>query len=268
MALEEARKAKAEQEARREAEAKIWTDRLRDFQATREERQKEASISFQAIPISDDLGELDVSVYPVGDVKIVVKIVGCLRAACILHWGCVGVGGEVRRRLHGDWQCPPPHLRPVGTVVIDASKAVQTPLTAVSDRPFEYCLLMEFPASPRAKGSEHDTGFKAEFGAISFVLKEAQGMRWFKARDGKDVMIRLETSASASWQGTQKALVEKIVEAEVEWDHMTLMHRYQHVAEIMDSNFDAAKKASTQQESKRRKTPKWMLHSSCSCTAT
>eukprot|EP01053_Blabericola_migrator_P001004 Blabericola_migrator_1__1003@NODE_1252_length_4978_cov_140_400733_g846_i0_p1_GENE_NODE_1252_length_4978_cov_140_400733_g846_i0NODE_1252_length_4978_cov_140_400733_g846_i0_p1_ORF_typecomplete_len1569_score346_11PPDK_N/PF01326_19/5_7e25PPDK_N/PF01326_19/0_0021PPDK_N/PF01326_19/7_2e08Mad3_BUB1_I/PF08311_12/2_3Mad3_BUB1_I/PF08311_12/54CBM53/PF16760_5/7_7e02CBM53/PF16760_5/1_1e04CBM53/PF16760_5/0_72_NODE_1252_length_4978_cov_140_400733_g846_i0324738 len=237
-------------EARRQAEAQKWGTALARFQNSRPAREENSDVSFSTWRLQDDVGEIDCSVYTedAGLKKVIVlEIEAISRVPLTLHWGCVGVGGEIQRRRDGSqWICPPKHLHPVDTVVVDPKQAVQTPMDKTSD--FCYSLKITFPATAAPVTNPTECGFVAEFGGVVFVLKEAPGNKWYKAMDGRDILVRLTTSQSARWTGAHKQLVDQIVEAEVEWDHMTLMHRYNLCNELISSHYQASVDAKTPAE--------------------
>lgn len=253
-AKEEALRIEQEQraaaEAARLADVRRWESACESFREDRACREQVADISFSNWRIQDDMGEIDCSVYTEdeGSRKNIVLLIDALsRVDLTLHWGCVGVGGEIQRRRDGSqWICPGPHLRPKGTVVIDPNQSVQTPFDKIAK--FRYQLKIIFPATAAPVTDPGECGLKAEFGGVVFVLKEQDGNRWFKAQDGRDILIRLTTSQSAKWGGPHKALVDRIVEAEVEWDHMTLMHRYNLCNELISQHYTEAMRATTAEE--------------------
>lgn len=228
-------KQKQDEELREKRRA-LWDQHLNDFIKSRPLRDVPTNIAFTSWILSDDVGVIDCAA--IADTEdepsIILELTALLRVACHLHWGCVGVGGELQRRKHGEWVCPPSSVRPKKTVVIDA-KAAQTPLESEDDV-FLYKLRIVFPAQTTAVTSADDQGLRAEFGGVAFVLRESEGSHWYKAADGRDMVARLYATDAPSWKGKQKELVDTIIEAEVEWDHMTLMHRYQLCASVIDAH--------------------------------
>lgn len=265
-----AKQAEAEEQLRKEAElaatrieqeAKRWTRRLEKFAENASVREQEATIAYEPIRLSDDVGVMDCVVFSEegdeGKNFIVLRIYAVLREDCALHWGCVGVGGEIQRRKAGEWICPPADARPPGTEPID-QKAAQTPLKACAEHKFEYALTIRFPATHVPVTSSNDPGLRAAFGGVCFVLKEINGNRWFKAADNRDILIRLSPVTEAQWAGSHRQLVGKIVEAEVEWDHMTLMHRYQLCNSILDDHLSAPHKTDDSQISEEHDFWAWI----------
>eukprot|EP01054_Gregarina_sp_Poly1_P000865 Gregarina_sp_Poly_1__864@NODE_1206_length_4784_cov_213_781853_g826_i0_p1_GENE_NODE_1206_length_4784_cov_213_781853_g826_i0NODE_1206_length_4784_cov_213_781853_g826_i0_p1_ORF_typecomplete_len1181_score183_96PPDK_N/PF01326_19/7_9e22PPDK_N/PF01326_19/0_0011PPDK_N/PF01326_19/6_8e06Mad3_BUB1_I/PF08311_12/0_8Mad3_BUB1_I/PF08311_12/67_NODE_1206_length_4784_cov_213_781853_g826_i010124554 len=225
-----------------------WEAAVVAFTEGRHYREQLSDIAFSSWKLQADVGEIDCIVHTEEQGKLIVLTIEALsRVPLTLHWGCVGIGGEThRRRDGGHWICPGSHLWPADTVVVDPKQAVQTPLVKMGS--FNYSLKIVFPATSAPVTNPTECGLVAEFGGVVFVLKETGGNRWFKAEDGRDILVRLATSQTAKWTGSHKNLVDKVVEAEVEWDHMTLMHRYNLCNELISQRFAVSSKVCTPNE--------------------
>ncbi|CBZ54723.1 hypothetical protein NCLIV_051500 [Neospora caninum Liverpool] len=157
---------------------------------------------------------------------------------------------EIRKRMAfrgapSQWICPPADMRPPGTVLVDPVRAVQTPFQEgkahragleAGDPGSRLLgqLTIRVPAHKCPRINEEDPGVDTLFDGIACCLKEVNGHRWFRSSDGRDIQIRLVEFGAAVYKGLNAEIVEKIVEAEVEWQHMTLMHRYNLMRSFLD----------------------------------
>lgn len=199
------------------SDAQKWETALQRFQHGRASRTKRGDVVFGSFKISEGCGEIDVvasSDGPQGGINV--EFTACLKP-CLgqlgvarLHWGTTGSG---RRKV---WQLPPEAIWPKGTHAAD-SKACQS-LFSKLDADFQI-LSLTIPKDSDVPG-------------IAFVVKIDPGDRWLKNDDGRDCIIMFKADSSR-WRGLWPEVAQRIVEAECDWDHMTLMHRYNLCSELV-----------------------------------
>ncbi|PFH37114.1 putative alpha-glucan water dikinase 1 [Besnoitia besnoiti] len=281
-ALEEKRRQveKERQERRAKEMAERYNEAVKLFEAGKAEREQLGTLSYRCVTLSDNIGYLDAYVYPnEATTEVYVHFTACTRVPCVLHWGVLDVMGtaqtqtesrwvtwqkeglsmeelekkreeEIRKRMArrgapSQWICPPPGMRPEGTVLVDPVRAVQTPfeegrsqradLKAGSSRDkVLHQLTIRVPAHKCPRISEDDPGVDTLYDGIACCLKEVNGQRWFRSSDGCDIQIRLVDFGGSVYKGLNAEMVQKIVEAEVEWQHMTLMHRYNLMRSLLE----------------------------------
>eukprot|EP00405_Crypthecodinium_cohnii_P009469 CAMPEP_0206439612 /NCGR_PEP_ID=MMETSP0324_2-20121206/12309_1 /ASSEMBLY_ACC=CAM_ASM_000836 /TAXON_ID=2866 /ORGANISM="Crypthecodinium cohnii, Strain Seligo" /LENGTH=2296 /DNA_ID=CAMNT_0053907255 /DNA_START=112 /DNA_END=7002 /DNA_ORIENTATION=- len=223
--------AKAEAKAKEEATAlerlrKIdeaaanYQDALASFKKSRSDRQKKCAVAFQGIDLADEAGCLDVGCRKEGD-GFEVEVLACLNpkvapaTSSLLHWGSLT---DFRRK---GWACPPEDILPKGTKLFDA-KACQTPFEPVENNLYGFSFYVPAAAEKTSEGAVVPSII-----GMGFVLRVEEGNKWIKSADGKDaVVLFYEPVTAGSWKGSWKDVANEIVSAEVEWSHMTLMHRY------------------------------------------
>ncbi|KFG35896.1 putative alpha-glucan water dikinase 1, partial [Toxoplasma gondii GAB2-2007-GAL-DOM2] len=280
---EEEKRRKAEQE-RQERLAKQMADTFHEavklFEEGKPEREQRGTLSYRCVTLPEGVGFLDAYVYPNDAItEVYVHFTVCTRVPCVLHWGLLDIMGtaqtqtesrwetwkkeglsqeelekkreeEIRKRMAfrgapSQWICPPPEMRPPGTVLVDPVRAVQTPFEeakaqraglAAGNAGLQLLqqLTIRVPAHKCPRINEEDPGVDTLFDGIACCLKEVNGHRWFRSNDGRDIQIRLVEFGASVYKGLNAEMVEKIVEAEVEWQHMTLMHRYNLMHSFLD----------------------------------
>lgn len=240
--VEEARRKQAERQRERQ---ELWSSVLRDFRATRNQRKAMENVRiFKSVTLAEGFGDLDVlGTYQ--DDALEVTFVGCFRAPAILHWGVVDKVGNVRRGAAVEWTCPPEPYRPKDTSVIDAARSCETPFsntlpsavpllpdsdtstTQEAAADFIQTVQLRIPATLEAAASEMDSGVLPQVEALVCVIREQDGVGWFKGSNNSDILLRLTSCASsAQWRGPLPDVIDDILGAELGWNHMTLMHRY------------------------------------------
>jgi alpha-glucan,water dikinase len=201
-----------------EAEASQFQSALAKFKEGRKGRKEAAKQSFLSIELSEGAGEIDVACIPV-DGGFKVEVSACLdpkvspAASTVLHWGTIQSA-----KRNKDWLCPREDLLPEGTKIVD-NKACQSPLDILDSGAYGISFTMG--------GVQDEHGSGPEIVGMAFVVHCKEGNRWFKCKDGKDCCaVFREIQGSGTWKGARPDVVSKILEAETEWGHMTLMHRY------------------------------------------
>jgi len=215
----------AEEEMRRkrlleEAALAKWRTCLATFRDQRKARQIDADVCYHQFQLSDGGGDIDVAAKRVkGGKAFDVEVVACLshlvvplESVALLHWGSQAGG-----RRKKEWQLPPESVLPNDTKIIDA-KACQTPFVYADNG--VRSLHIRVPAQPGEEGS-----LVPEIKGICFVIYLPEANRWLKASDGKDCVATFVEEVGV-WKGACRDVANKIVEAECDWEHMTLMHRY------------------------------------------
>lgn len=136
-----------------------------------------------------------------------------------LHWG-------IARYSSNEWFVPPASMRPPGTVLFEGHTA-QTPFVfqdGVSQ------LRLEIPEAEAPIG-------------VQFVLKAGEGNRWLRFRGGNFfVPIRMDYHQRSGVSSPElAAIVNEIVQAEMNRNSWTLMHRFNlcyDLLERVDNNRD------------------------------
>eukprot|EP00928_Gymnodinium_smaydae_P040973 TRINITY_DN2774_c1_g4_i1.p1 TRINITY_DN2774_c1_g4~~TRINITY_DN2774_c1_g4_i1.p1 ORF type:complete len:2307 (+),score=559.49 TRINITY_DN2774_c1_g4_i1:84-7004(+) len=203
-------------------EASKYQKNLEDFRKGRKEREKGA-VAFTSFELTEGAGDVDVVCSSL-DGLYQVELKACLNhkvappAASLLHWGTIA---DLRRK---EWQCPPEDLLPQGTKLVGA-KACQSPLFDFGHG--VYGLRFEMPGRPSERNGAKPGETEPSIAGMAFVLHVPEGNRWLKSTDGKDcfAVFRADVRAGA-WKGEAAPVANQIVEAERDWSHMTLMHRY------------------------------------------
>ncbi|OEH76639.1 alpha-glucan water dikinase [Cyclospora cayetanensis] len=246
-AIEEAR----EQEERRQK----WNDAKQAFNIFVQEQNPETALAMRRVPLSDDVGEMLVRTEADATRNSIrISLTACLRTPCMLRWGMVDIMGRRQTELHSEkqaseeaarvaatrkggryqWICPPAEVRPPHTVVADPQRACETPFEDSPDGLLQ-CLEIHVPAAKALPQFEGDPGIQPLFEGFACCLRERSADRWYKAIDNRDIQIRLLDVENMPCKGENRDYLEKVVEAEVEWQHMTLMHRYNLMRQFYES---------------------------------
>ncbi|CDJ46284.1 alpha-glucan water dikinase 1, putative [Eimeria brunetti] len=249
--LEEIRAAQEAKEI--EERRKKWNEAKQAFNKLAQEQNPEAVLTLRRVPLSDGVGELLVkTVTDESKQSIVILITACLQTPCVLRWGMVDIMGRRQTELQREaeaqgapavrtgkggryqWICPPPEVRPPHTVVADPLRACETPFEDCPDGLLQH-IEIHVPALKTTPHFEGDPGVEPLFDGFACCLRERDADRWYKAIDNRDIQVRLLDVENMPCKGENREYLEKIVEAEVEWQHMTLMHRYNLMRDFYES---------------------------------
>eukprot|EP00440_Ansanella_granifera_P013023 gb/GFBE01014147.1/.p1 GENE.gb/GFBE01014147.1/~~gb/GFBE01014147.1/.p1 ORF type:complete len:2306 (+),score=572.89 gb/GFBE01014147.1/:1-6918(+) len=239
---------KAREEAMQKAVemAGSFDSKLAQFRASRGERQKAATVSFESITLSEEAGDVDVACCRSDDgfMVTVTAFVHPEKApphGTLLHWGVL----DNHRKK--DWHLPPEEMMSAGTKIVDA-KACQSPFQLLEDSSLQF-------VAPIHNAVSSDNGPVPALAGIAFVVRAPETDKWLKSADGKDCVAYFsEAPAKAGeWKGPWKAQVNMIIESERDHDHMTLMHRYNNAKGVIE----AWEKKSTSGGSAMRRLPSW-----------
>eukprot|EP00922_Rhytidocystis_sp_ex-Travisia-forbesii_P055956 GHVS01082845.1.p1 GENE.GHVS01082845.1~~GHVS01082845.1.p1 ORF type:complete len:1020 (+),score=190.88 GHVS01082845.1:133-3192(+) len=227
---------KQKEEEEEKTKLSLWHSALEKFRSSADKRRQLGVVFYRSFELSGDIGVLDVSVYASADQqKLHVSFCGCFHSPCQLHWGVEEtVGQRNKRKGAEDWRCPAEPMRPANTTVADPLRSCDTPFVPSPSCPQLQTLEVLVACCPCPKSTEDDAGIRPEVGGIVCVLRDS-AERWYKQRDNTDMQIRLVGSTVPEWRDDHSEVVEKIVQAEVDWNHMTLMHRYNLMRELMSS---------------------------------
>ncbi|KAL8429187.1 hypothetical protein ACSSS7_006746 [Eimeria intestinalis] len=245
----------AEEQREKEERIKKWNDAKRAFEKLVEEQDPETALNMRRVPLSDCVGELLVRTEAdESKQSIRINLTACLKTPCVLRWGMVDIMGRKQTEVQAaaaangvappspstakggryQWICPPPEIRPPHTVVADPQRACETPFEDSPDGLLQ-CMEIHVPATKKPPQFENDPGIDPLFDGFACCLRERSADRWFKAIDNRDIQVRLLDVDDMPCRGDNREFVEKIVEAEVEWQHMTLMHRYNLMREFYEA---------------------------------
>ncbi|KAL8426398.1 hypothetical protein Efla_006230 [Eimeria flavescens] len=245
----------AEEAREKEERLKKWSDAQRAFEELVSRLNRECVLNMRRVPLSDGVGEL--LVYTEADESrqsIRISLTACLRTPCVLRWGMVDIMGRKQTEVQAaaaangvapptpatskggryQWVCPPPETRPPHTVVADPQRACETPFEDSPDGLLQ-CMEIHVPATKKPPQFENDPGIDPLFDGFACCLRERAADRWYKAIDNRDIQFRLLDVDDMPCKGDNRDFLERIVEAEVEWQHMTLMHRYNLMREFYES---------------------------------
>jgi len=216
--------------------------RIESFRAHRGKRQSKADVSFHIFELAHSVGEIEVCCRKDRrnfEVEVVAcldpEVVGTASPPPLLHWGALSTG---KRKV---WECPPEDILPTDSEIIDA-KACQTPFVLCAGL---YRVAISVPSE--------ESGVFPLINGIGFVVRLTQGDQWLKNRDGRDCLAVFRTDTQ-DWKGACKHVAARILEAECEWGHMTLMHRYRLCTELV-SEWEASEKGDSQAQ--LRRLPSW-----------
>jgi alpha-glucan,water dikinase len=159
-----------------------------------------------------------------------------LPADAVLHWGVVrpNSGG----RGSGGWQGPPPALVPAGSARVggaDADGAADTPFAACK---LEECEVTFGGAAVPLQRAELRLPAGHGLAALCFVLRSADGTRWWKDGGGNfTVPLPGAPAAPASpVAGHPEAAADEVSRKILDWEassSWTLMHRFNAAAEVV-----------------------------------
>jgi len=122
----------------------------------------------------------------------------------------------------GDWKCPTDQKNvkwPSDVVAVDKT-ACLVALQAADDN--LQTLEFSMPLVTKVRGTTET--LEPEQLGIGFVLKNADGTKWIKAQDGTNCSAPF--TSHGQWKGEWLSVVNKIVESETTWSHMSLKARY------------------------------------------
>ncbi|CDI84941.1 alpha-glucan water dikinase 1, putative [Eimeria praecox] len=243
----------AEEAREREERKKKWNEAKQAFNKFAQEQNTEGALTLRRVPLSDGIGELLVKTEAdKSKQSILISLTACLQTPCVLRWGMVDIMGRRQTELQKEaeangappiqtgkggryqWICPPPEVRPPHTVVADQHRACETPFEDSPDGLLQH-LEIHVPAIKTTPQFEGDPGIEPLFDGFACCLRERDADIWYKAIDNRDIQVRLLDVEDMPCKGENREYLEKIVEAEVEWQHMTLMHRYNLMREFYES---------------------------------
>ncbi|CDJ32881.1 alpha-glucan water dikinase 1, putative [Eimeria mitis] len=243
----------AEEAREREERKKKWNEAKQAFNKFAQEQDPESALTLRRVPLSDGIGELLVKTEAdASKHSILISLTACLQTPCVLRWGMVDIMGRRQTELQKEaeakgappietgkggryqWICPPPEVRPPHTVVADPHRACETPFENSPDGLLQR-LEIHVPALKTTPHFEGDPGIEPLFDGFACCLRERDADRWYKAIDNRDIQVRLLDVENVPCKGENRDYLEKIVEAEVEWQHMTLMHRYNLMRDFYES---------------------------------
>lgn len=244
----------AEEEREKEERKRKWNDAKEAFNKLANEQNPETVLSMRRVPLSEGVGELLVRTEADAPKQVVrISLTACLQTPCVLRWGMVDIMGRRQTELQAaaakngappptatgkggryQWICPPPEIRPPHTIVADPQRACETPFEDSADGLLQQ-LEIYVPATKKPPQFEGDPGIDPLFDGFACCLRERSADRWYKGIDNRDIQVRLLDVEDMPCKGENREYLEKIVEAEVEWQHMTLMHRYNLMREFYES---------------------------------
>lgn len=245
----------AEEEKEKEKMKEKWSLAKQVFNKVVEEQSNKIALNMRRVPLSDGMGELLVRTEAdESKQRIRISLIACLQTPCVLRWGMIDIMGRRQTEVHSavaasgasasptttrkggryQWICPPPEIRPPHTVVADPQRACETPFEDFADGLLQR-IEIYVPATKKPPLFENDLGIDPLFDGLACCLRERSADRWYKALDNRDIQVRLLDVDDMPCKSENREVVEKIVEAEVEWQHMTLMHRYNLMHEFFES---------------------------------
>jgi len=137
-------------------------------------------------------------------------------------------------------------MLPAGTRLHD-TKACQSPLSVIGQGLDGFCI-------PVKAVTEEGESIVPGMVGMGFVLRVLKGDKWIKHQGGGDCIVIFHEAVSAgAWKGPCSDAVQTIVESEVEWGHMTLMHRYNNCVGLIQKWESSAPTS----ETSLRRMPSW-----------